>query len=67
MLALAGLAVDGLLPVSVIAGAVPGLLTAAVVAVRPPPPSRLRTLGWTLVAISVLTTVIVVVVGRVGV
>jgi hypothetical protein len=43
------------------------LLTAAAVAVRPPPPSRLRTLGWTLVAVSVLTTAIVVMVGRASV
>jgi hypothetical protein len=50
----------GLLPASVMASAAPGLLTAAVIAVYPPAPSRLRTLGWTLVAISVLTTAIVV-------
>jgi hypothetical protein len=37
----------------------PGLLTAAFVAVRPPSPSRLRLLGWTLVAVSTLTAVIV--------
>jgi hypothetical protein len=42
------------------ASAAPGLLTAAVIAVYPPAPSGLRTLGWTLVAISVLTTAIVV-------
>jgi hypothetical protein len=42
------------------ASAAPGLLTAAVIAVYPPAPSRLRTLGWTLVAISVLTTALVV-------
>jgi hypothetical protein len=48
-------------PRSTIGAAAPGLITAAAVALRPPAPSRLRTLGWTLVAISMLTTVIVVV------
>lgn len=48
------------IPTSVIIGAAPGLITAAVVVVRPPSSSHLRTLGWTLVAISILTTVIVV-------
>ena len=43
-----------------IAAAAPGLLTAVVVALRPPEPSQLRMLGWTLVAVSVLTTAIVV-------
>jgi hypothetical protein len=47
-------------PTSMIAAAAPGLVTAGAVALRPPAPSHLRTLGWTLVAISVLTTVIVV-------
>ena len=40
--------------------AAPGLLTAAVIAVYPPAPSRLRTVGRTLVALSVLTTASVV-------
>lgn len=50
----------GWLPPSILAATAPGLLTAAAVAVRPPAPSRLRTLGWTLVVISVLTTAIIV-------
>jgi hypothetical protein len=50
----------GIVPASTIAAAAPGLLTAAAIALRPPAPSRLRVLGWTLVAISVLTTVIVI-------
>lgn len=50
----------GLLPPSILVAAAPGLLTATAIAVRPPAPARLRTLGWTLVVISVLTTVIVV-------
>jgi YwiC-like protein len=37
----------------------PGLLTSALVAARPPSPARLRALGWTLVAVSTLTAVIV--------
>jgi hypothetical protein len=49
-----------LVPTSLIATTSPGLLTATAVALRPPAPSHLRSLGWTLVAISVLTTVIVV-------
>jgi hypothetical protein len=50
----------GLTPTSVIAAAAPGLLTAAVIALHPPAPTHLRTLGWTLVAVSILTTAIVV-------
>lgn len=50
----------GLVPLSVLVAAAPGLLASAVIAVRPPPAAHLRTLGWTLVAISVLTTAIVV-------
>src|SRR5262245_52269689 len=49
------------LPPATIAAAAPGLLTALVIAARPPLPSRLRQIGWTLVAVSVLTAVIVVV------
>lgn len=50
----------GFLPLATIAAAAPGLLTAVVIAVRPPHPAHLRTIGWTLVAVSVLTAVIVV-------
>jgi hypothetical protein len=45
---------------SVLLASAPGLVTAAIVAVRPPKPNRLRLLGWTLVAISTLTAMIVV-------
>jgi hypothetical protein len=48
------------LPSSVLIASAPGLVTAAIVAGRPPAPARLRSLGWTLVAISTLTAVIVV-------
>jgi hypothetical protein len=45
---------------SVLIASIPGLVTAAVIAARPPAPARLRYLGWLLVAISVLTGIIVV-------
>ncbi|MCC7418540.1 MAG: YwiC-like family protein [Acidobacteria bacterium] len=50
----------GAVPASVMAAAAPGLLMAIAIAVRPPAPSHLRTLGWTLIAMSVVTTLIVV-------
>ena len=48
-------------PVATVAAAAPGLLTGVVIAARPPQPTRLRTIGWALVAVSVLTAVIVIV------
>jgi hypothetical protein len=57
---LALLAGGGVLPVSVLVAAAPGLLTATFVACRPPAPIHLRRVGWTLVAVSVATSVIVV-------
>jgi hypothetical protein len=51
----------GSLPVAALTAAVPGLLTALVIAARPPKPSRLRTIGWTLVTVSVLTGAILIV------
>jgi hypothetical protein len=51
--------VAGWLPGPVLLASAPGLLTAATVAARPPAPTKLRTLGWSLVAVSTLTTVIV--------
>jgi hypothetical protein len=53
-----------LAPLSTLAASAPGLLTAAVISARPPAPSRLRMLGWTIVGVSVLTTAIVVVATR---
>jgi hypothetical protein len=55
------LAAVDVLPRATIAAAAPGLLAALVIAARPPLPTRLRQIGWTLVAVSVLTAVIVVV------
>jgi len=57
---LAWLTASGVLPVATMAAAVPGLLTAVVIAARPPHPAHLRTIGWTLVAVSVLTAAIVI-------
>ena len=45
---------------SAVAAAAPGLLTAAFIALRPPAPANLRPLGWMLVAVSLLTTAIIV-------
>jgi hypothetical protein len=50
----------GLLPAAVLVAATPGLLTAAVVATHPPQPNRLRALGWTLIAVSVVTASLLV-------
>jgi hypothetical protein len=47
------------LPPSLLLVATPGLLTAGTIAMCPPPPSRLRRVGWTLVAVSVVTSVLV--------
>lgn len=58
--ALAWLEVARVAPTALLAAAVPGLVTAAVVALRPPSPVHLRSLGWTLVGISALTTAMVV-------
>jgi hypothetical protein len=60
--ALAAAGSAGILPGGVLLAALPGLLTATVVAASPPSPARLRTLGWTLVAVSVLTAAVAIVV-----
>jgi hypothetical protein len=52
-------AVD-VLPGPTLVASAPGLLTALIIAVRPPAPTRLRTVGWTLVAVSILTAAIVI-------
>jgi hypothetical protein len=46
-------------PTTLIAGT-PGLVVAAIFAMRPPPPAKLRTVGWTLVATSIATAAIVI-------
>ena len=59
-LLIGALAVVGRLPTPVLIASVPGLATAAIVAVRPPAANRLRALGWRLVAVSILTALIIV-------
>ena len=44
------------LPWAALIAVVPGLLLAVTLAIHPPPPTRLRAVGWTLMSISVLTT-----------
>jgi hypothetical protein len=58
---LGAMSIVGWLPSSILIASAPGLITATIVAARPPAPTRLRTLGWTLVGISTLTAAIVVV------
>ena len=57
-------AVAAVLQVSTLVAAVPGLAMAVAVAYRPPAPSQLRTLGWSLVAASVATATITIVAAR---
>jgi hypothetical protein len=57
---LAVLSAAGLLSASVLVAAAPGLLIAGSIATHPPAPTHLRALGWTLVAMSVVTAAIVV-------
>ncbi len=59
-LMMGALAMTGWLASSVLIAAAPGLLTGVTVAVRPPAATRLRSLGWSLVAVSTLTTLIVI-------
>lgn len=54
------------LPSWTLAAAAPGLLTALLMAARPPRTSRLRTVGWTLIAVSVLTSAIVIAATRIN-
>jgi hypothetical protein len=54
------LAANQVLAASLLASSAPGLLAATVIALRPPAPTHLRTLGWTLVTASVITAAIVV-------
>jgi hypothetical protein len=57
---LAVLSMTNVLSASVLGAATPGLLTAAVVGVHPPAPTHLRRLGWTLIAVSLVTAAIVI-------
>jgi hypothetical protein len=61
MTALLLLASWAALPRITIASIVPGLLVSLVLAFRPPPPTRLRSVGWTLLTTSAIATVLLVV------
>lgn len=50
-----------MLPAASLVAAAPGLLMTAAIAAFPPSPAKLRALGWTLVAASMLTLVVAVV------
>ncbi len=54
-----GVAMEILTPAAVVAS-LPAVLGSTVLALRPPPPARLRAVGWTLVGLSLLTTAIIV-------
>jgi hypothetical protein len=50
----------GLLPATILMAAAPGLLTATTLATYPPQPHHLRTVGWALIAVSLVTASIVI-------
>jgi hypothetical protein len=54
------LAAVEILSAATLLSATPGLLAACAISAYPPPPARLRAVGWTLVAVSVLTAVLVI-------
>jgi len=60
---LAAAAMTGLLAWTPFAAALPGSMAATAIAIVPPPAGRLRTVGWTLVAVSLAAAVILVVSG----
>jgi hypothetical protein len=53
-------AAAGLFDRSAAAAIIPGLIFAAIVAAYPPRPTRLRAVGWSLVAVSALTSVLLI-------
>lgn len=60
LIVIVAMTMAGWLAPPLLISAAPGLLTAAIVAARPPSARRLRALGWSLVAVSTLTAVLVV-------
>ena len=54
-----GLVGLGWVGMTTLAAAAPGLIVAAVLGMYPPPPAKLRTVGWALVATSIVTAVLV--------
>lgn len=57
---IAAAAAIGLVDTLSMVATVPGLVTAAILSLRPPPPAKLRVVGWTLVGTSLATAVIVI-------
>src|SRR5262245_4980201 len=57
-------AMTHVLSAGVLIAALPGLVAAVAIAARPPAPTRLRVLGWTLVGVSVVTAVVALVAVR---
>jgi YwiC-like protein len=53
-------ALRGILPWTVLLAVAPGLVAAMWLTSFPPPPARLRTVGWTLIAISTAATLILI-------
>jgi hypothetical protein len=58
---LAGLAIGGVLPPAPLVAAIPGLALTVGVVTRPPRPTHLRRIGWTLVATFVFAAAVLVV------
>jgi hypothetical protein len=54
------LAAEEILSAATLVSASPGLFASCAISAYPPPPARLRVVGWTLVAVSVLTAVLVI-------
>jgi hypothetical protein len=60
MVAIACLTATHRVAPSLLVSAAPGLCAAAFLAARPPAPARLRAVGWTVIAVSTLTAVLLV-------
>ena len=54
------LTTSDVLPAAAFIAATPGLMTALVIAAYPPQPTQLRRIGWTLVAVSILTAALLI-------
>jgi hypothetical protein len=57
----AAAATRNVLPWTTLAAVIPGLVATVFLVVAPPPPTQLRTVGWTLVSTSVATAAILVI------
>ena len=56
----------GRIPWLPLASLIPGIATACWVAANPPPPTRLKAVGWTLVSVSTIVMLLLVITLRVG-